>query len=293
MINEDILNFIENDLYQKYGHKIEITGQQSVSGGSINASYKLNTQSGNFFAKLNDAGAYPGMFEKEKKGLELLKGAGELFIPKVISTGEVGTQSYILMEHVDSDVSHPSFWSEFGKSLARLHKHSNEEFGLDHDNYIGSLPQYNDSRETWTAFFAEMRLGVQCKMARDSGKIDGTVVSNFEKLYPSLENLFPEEKPALIHGDLWSGNFMVGPDGGPCIIDPAVYYGHREMDLGMSALFGGFDRQFYLSYHEEYSLEKGWEERLDLANLYPLMVHVNLFGGGYLGQVKNILKKFV
>jgi fructosamine-3-kinase len=173
-----------------------------------------------------------------------------------------------------------------------MHRHTADSFGLDHDNYIGSLPQYNQKRENWPAFFAEMRLEPQMKMARDEGRMDASDQRSFEKLYERLDRIFPEEPPALVHGDLWSGNYMVGPEGEPYILDPAVYYGHREMDLGMSTLFGTFGDAFYRSYDAEYPLEKGWEERSDLANLYPLMVHVNLFGGGFASEVRTILRRF-
>jgi fructosamine-3-kinase len=129
------------------------------------------------------------------------------------------------------------------------------------------------------------------KMARNSGEVNQQTVNQFEFLYHRLENLIPAELPSLLHGDLWSGNYMVDEIGNPCIIDPAVYYGHREVDLAMTRLFGGFPEAFYSGYHHAYPLENGWEQRPDIHNLYPLMVHVNLFGGGYISDVKRILNR--
>lgn len=136
------------------------------------------------------------------------------------------------------------------------------------------------------------RLQPLVKLAYDSGLLDGQDARRMEILYKKLPEILPVEPPSLIHGDLWSGNYMVGNDGNPCIIDPAVYYGHREMDIAMSKLFGGFSPEFYRAYNEEYPMVKGWEKRVELNQLYPLLVHVNLFGEGYNRQVRQILKDY-
>lgn len=263
-----------------------------VGGGSINDAYALATSRSHYFLKVNQAERFPGMFEAESSGLRLMKESGEIGVPEPYSTGQEADEAFILMEFVEGGRADRGFWERFGKELARMHRHRSDRFGLDHDNYIGSLPQYNDRRDDWATFFAELRLEPQMRMAREHDKMDASDHRAFEKLYERLDRLFPKESPALIHGDLWSGNYMVGLEGTPYIVDPAVYYGHREMDLGMSTLFGRFDDAFYRAYDEEYPLETGWEERLDLANLYPLMVHVNLFGGGFASEVRAILKRF-
>jgi len=163
---------------------------------------------------------------------------------------------------------------------------------LDHNNYIGSLHQSNQKHDKWVSFFIEERLNPQLKLAYDSGKINSSILEKFEVMFLVLEEIFPVEKPSLLHGDLWSGNLMTDNFGNPCLIDPAVYFGFREMDLAMTTLFGGFDSEFYESYQRINHLETGWQERFDICNLYPLLVHVNLFGEGYLSSVKNILKRF-
>lgn len=283
---------IGNIISKKTGKSCQVLSSNSVSGGSINQAKKLKTNCGDFFVKLNSANRFPGMFEAETKGLNLLRSANELFIPQVIAFGEENEEQYLLMEYIEAKRTISNFWEDFGQSLARLHKHSNSYFGLDHDNYIGSLPQANDQKESWADFFIEMRLKPQIKMARNMGLLSQSHVSHFDGLFKELPSLFPNEPPALLHGDLWSGNYMISPEGKACIMDPAVYYGHREMDLGMSQLFGGFQQDFYTHYNEEYPLENGWTKRLDICNLYPLLVHVNLFGRGYVSQVESVIKKY-
>jgi len=283
---------IKKKLTEYAGTVVMIDSFSSVGGGSINQTYKVSTNEGNFFVKKNSASQYPQMFEKEAQGLKILKEAKVIDIPKIIDTGESENHSFLILKFIRSGKKTNSFWDDFGMQLAGLHKHTENFFGLDHDNYIGSLHQHNNKHNTWSDFYREERLEKQVRLARNKGSIDKGTVSEFDRFYSKLDNIFPEEPPALLHGDLWGGNFMVNSNGEPVIIDPAVYYGHREMDLGMSQLFGGFDAQFYKSYNKSYPLENGWEERLDYCNLYPLMVHVNLFGGGYLQSVKAILKRF-
>lgn len=286
-IKQSLISFFS----RSYGKADEIKAS-AVSGGSINETYKIEIPAGKFFLKYNDAARYPGMFEKEAAGLKLLGSAGEIGVPEVLHTGEAGSYSYLLLNFIEQARETANFWEEFGKRLAGLHSHKADRFGLDHDNYMGSLYQYNTFHDEWVEFFVEERLEPQVKLAREDSKIGRQDVSAFERLYARLHEIFPETKPSLVHGDLWSGNFMVNSSGQACLIDPAVYYGHPEVDLAMSTLFGGFSSKFYDAYTNYNPLEKGWQQRLDYYNLYPLMVHVNLFGGSYLGSVQRILRKF-
>lgn len=279
-------------LSDKVGVICEISNARPLSGGSINNAFKLETDQGLFFMKYNHASIYPGMFDTEAKGLQLLFDAGEIRIPKVIASGEQDEYSFLILEYIDSASKRPDFWEAFGRKLASLHQHSSQYFGLDHDNYIGSLPQSNNKHEKWVDFFREERLLVQMEMAAGTGLLSGSMRRSFELLFKRLDEIFPVEPPSLIHGDLWSGNYMVDDKGEACIIDPAVYYGHREMDIGMSRLFGVFGSGFYESYNEDWPMAPGWRERIEICNLYPLMVHVNLFGAGYLGSVESILRRF-
>jgi len=279
-------------LINQLGFNIELNSTQSVGGGDINKAYHLNTSVGDFFVKKNSACRFPHMFQKEAQGLKILADANEIPVPGVITFGEEDDVAFLVLKFIKSSGKSENFWDDFGKRLANLHQHTNDHFGLDHDNYIGSLHQSNRKHDNWTDFFREERLDFQVKMARDHGNAGNDTVRAFERFYRKLDEIFPVEAPSLIHGDLWGGNYMINEKGEAVIIDPAVYYGHREMDMGMSKLFGGFSADFYVAYNQQYPLENGWQERLDYCNLYPLMVHVNLFGGGYLNSVKSILRNF-
>ncbi len=288
MLSGKLKKSAEKELGSSLNKPVSIISSSSISGGCINHAFKIDTTIGEFFLKHNNASLYPEMFSAEEQGLRLLRDAGEIFIPRPICSGEDGTNSFLILDFVRDGTRVNNFWDAFGVSLARLHQHTADKFGLDHNNYIGSLPQSNMQHISWTDFFICERLEPQIKKA----DLDKGIHDKFTRLFGLLPNIFPKEPPALLHGDLWNGNYMVGEDGQPVIIDPAVYYGHREMDIGMTMLFGGFDRMFYDSYNQEYPLEHGWESRLDICNLYPLLVHVNLFGGSYINQVKSILGKF-
>jgi len=283
---------IENIIAKLLGDNVQIINTIPLAGGSINESFKVNTNNGVYFIKKNSSSQFPQMFEKEVSGLKTLRDANEIIIPKTIGVAESAAESFLMLEFIESGIRAKHFWEIFGHQLANLHNHTSDFFGLEIDNYIGSLQQTNKKHSNWSDFFREERLEKQVILARNSGLIDKSVVTSFDKFYNHLYDLFPVEPASLLHGDLWNGNFMVNKAGLPVIFDPAVYYGHREMDLGMSKLFGGFDEQFYTSYNKHHPLENGWEERLDYYNLYPLMVHVNLFGSGYVQSVKSIISKF-
>lgn len=275
-------------------HLGEIVKTQALSGGDINEVYRIDFDSEKSYClKLNNADRFSGMFEAEHKGLDLLRQNSSFIIPKVIQTGTVLQQSYLLMNYIPRGLKRGPFLEKFGRSLAEMHQTSSPTFGLDHDNYIGSLVQVNQTFESWSDFFRETRLIPQLKIARNLARVNTETIRLFDRLFSKLQDLFPVENPALIHGDLWNGNQMSSMDGSPVLIDPAVSFSHREMDLAMMKLFGGFDQRIFEVYQEVFPLEKGWRERTELCNLYPLMVHVNLFGGHYVHQVQGILKAYV
>lgn len=264
-----------------------------VGGGSINDARKIETSEGVFFAKLNDAGLFPGMFEAEMDGLLFLQKHCAFNIPKPTATGRTGDIQWIVMEYIVAAAKSETYWEDFGIQLAHLHQQSAPTFGYDKSNYLGSLPQLNTPNASWPEFFVEQRIRPQLKLAVEKEEISGEMQRLLEKLCSRPERYFSVEKPAALHGDLWTGNFSTDPSGNATIFDPAVYYGHREMDLAMSRLFGSFDHRFYLAYHDTYPLEPGWEERVHIANLYPLLAHLNIFGGSYSGQIMSILRRYI
>ncbi len=284
--------FFENILFNALGLEAELKGYQYVSGGCINNAVRLDTADGPFFLKWNEA-ADQDMFEKEYKGLQQLIKTDGLAVPKPIQFGEYEQKTYLLLEYLRVHRQSSDYWEELGRGLAHIHAHTQATFGFGHDNYIGRLHQRNAATSNWIDFFIEHRLEVQLGLALYNGHIDKTYADRFRLLYSVLPEQLPQEKPALIHGDLWSGNVMPGHHGHPTIFDPAVYYGHREMELAFTRLFGGFDKQFYLTYNEVFPLMPGFTQRADLYNLYPLLVHVNLFGTSYLSGIDRTLRQYI
>lgn len=270
-----------------------ITGSRFVSGGSINIAYELQTSGGKYFLKVNHKALYPGMFAAEAAGLKLLTKTNTVKVPVIVLQGDAGNESFLLLEWVDARRGSVQATQNLGAQLAQMHRNTADQFGLDHDNYIGSLPQSNGKHDKWSDFFIQERLQPMVSLAADKRLLEYADAGNFEKLYTKLPELFDEEEPALLHGDLWSGNYLTTPADEPYLIDPAVYYGHREVDLAMTALFGGFSNEFYIDYNEAFPLAKGWQQRADLWNLYPLLVHLNLFGAGYLGRVRDAVKSYL
>jgi protein-ribulosamine 3-kinase len=283
---------ISKILTSKFDEEVRIFSFLPLSGGDINSAAKIESSHGNFFLKWNDFDRFPLMFQKEAKGLNLLREAKCIRIPEVIKAADAGDFSFLMLEFIETGSANDESFKNLGEGLARLHSNSQNYFGLDHDNYIGSLAQSNKKHEDWISFFAEERIAPQLRLAFDSNLIDKGVLNASERLFKVLSEIFPDEASALLHGDLWSGNYLMDDQANPCLIDPAIYNGHREMDIAMTKLFGGFSTQFYEAYNATFSLEKDWEKRVEICNLYPLLVHVNLFGSSYVQQVKSILHRF-
>ncbi len=281
---------LKKQLLEKHG--IPIVRMVAESGGDINRAYRIQSKDRDYFLKFNQS-APNDFFEKEAAGLQELKNAGtQLHIPEVIASGrpDANTPGFLLMEYVNSGRSGDSFL--LGTELARLHSTKRELYGLSIDNYIGSLPQKNDQKSDWISFFTENRIAPQLEMAFNSGKLSPAILRNWKRLVKELPSIFPLSKPSLIHGDLWSGNYLFDENGSAVLIDPAVYYGHPEMDLAFTRMFGGFSEDFYRGYKSVSPLEPGFSERVPIYNLYPLLVHVNLFGGHYTSQLEQILHQF-
>ena len=266
----------------------EVLEYSSLSGGSINNVYLLKTTLGERVIKLNKASEFPGMFEAEKEGLESLRSSKTIDVPEAFSCGTINSTSYLLLEYKQEGKPLPDFPRIFAEDLAALHKNSAPEFGFHSSNYIGSLPQYNGKETTAADFYIHQRIEPQIKMASERG----FSFYDLPTIYKNMATEIPNEKPALIHGDLWSGNYLVNSDGRPCLIDPAVCYGPREMDLAMMKLFGGFSEEIFRNYEELFPLEPGFQQRIPLWQLYYLLVHLNIFGSSYLSRVTGILNTY-
>lgn len=293
MPEDAFLVFACEVMSQYLGKEVGQISYKRLTGGCINEAFKLETSEGNYFLKHNRVD-FEVQFEKEAKTLELLRNAHALKVPEVFQIGVHRQRSYLLTEFIQSGTPESNFWGNFGENLARLHHTISEncQFGLPFDNYIGELPQKNNYHKNWIDFFVENRLEVQAKLALNNQLITSDFLRQFQKIYKHLPNLLVEEPPSLIHGDLWSGNFLCSSDGKAALIDPAVYYGNREIELAFTQLFGGFASTFYESYQNTWPLQPGFKERVAIYNLYPLMVHVNLFGTSYLSGVKEVIRRY-
>jgi len=284
--------YYEKILFLSLGQNPEIKQARLIAAGNINQGICLETSSGSFFLKTNFE-SDPKIFEKEADGLKVLRTNCPLQVPEVFHLGKVEDRNYLLMEWISADKTNPVYWQELGMGLAQLHMATQELFGYSQNNYIASLVQINSAKSTWHEFFIENRLEPLAGKAYYEGLISLDFLKKFKKTYPIIENIFPKEKPSLLHGDLWSGNIMRGKNGSPSLIDPAVYYGHREMDLAFSRMFGGFEDEFYQSYETVFPLEPDFEERIPVYNLYPLLVHLLLFGKSYLSGIERTVNKLI
>lgn len=292
VLNEVLKKAIEKQFRQNSGKEIIIKNIYAVTGGDTSTSYRLECNGDSFFLKCMESHSYPDIFEKELAGLQLLADSKSIAIPKPLFIGKTADTVYLVAEFIAKQPPEDDFWEIFAEKMATLHQQTAPQFGLDTDNYIGTLPQSNKQHTSWTEFYGRERIEPLVRKCIDQQLLDKAISSSCETLCKKLPEIFPVELPALVHGDLWGGNYLAGPGGQPYIFDPAVYYGNREMDLAMTRLFGGFDRRFYWHYEEIYPLAHGWQERISLCQLYPLLVHAVLFGGGYVQRVKNILSAY-
>jgi fructosamine-3-kinase len=270
----------------------KVVAARAVGGGDINRADAVTLADGRrLFVKTN-AHEPAGMFAAEARGLAWLAEARALRVPEVVAVGP----GFLALELVVAAAPARDFDERLGRGLAALHRFGAPRFGLDHDNCIGRLPQDNTpaSEPGWAAFYRARRLEPQLRRAADDGLASSRMRRGFERLFAELDDLVgPAEPPARLHGDLWGGNLLCDDAGLPCLCDPAVYGGHREIDLAMMRLFGGFGARAFAAYDEAWPLAEGAAARVALYQLYPLMVHVNLFGGGYVGQVEATLDRLV
>lgn len=284
-MDKSIYDTIEKNL------KIKIRSSRSVGGGCINDAEVIVDNKGNSYFLKKNLNSPPDMFFKEANGLNELAKASVIRIPKPILVDE----NFLLLEHIKSSPKSKNFDANFGIAFAKLHKYTNKEFGFFEDNYIGSTPQKNipdnDEKTNWIKFYLNKRILFQFRLIEKKGYADSKLRKGIKFIEDNIENILSgsENIPSLLHGDLWSGNYITDENGEACLIDPAVYYGNREADLAMTKLFGGFSSTFYKSYQEEFPLPDGYEYRENIYKLYHLMNHLNLFGGSYYYQTISIL----
>ncbi len=273
-----------------------VVGARGVGGGCIHRAELIELDDGRTLFVKSNARASPGMFESEAAGLRALDAVGVIRVPRDVRVGETGDLSFLLMEAIDEGRSRAGFSRRFGRALAQQHRAGRgESFGFDGNNFIGATPQPNPRTGDWVDFFREHRLGFQLDLARRSGLSDRTLDSLGDRLLDRLGEWIdlPEEPACLIHGDLWSGNYLVDAAGEPVLVDPAVYYAHREAELAMTRLFGGFGNGFYEAYDEAWPLPPGTGERQEIYGLYHLLNHLNLFGSGYHSRCVSTLRALV
>lgn len=270
------------------GRPFDHQSTQSLGGGCINAAYSLSDGEQTFFVKQNSADRLD-MFEAEAAGLDEIARTGTIRVPEPVCTGQVGSVSYIVMEYVAFGGRGDA--RQAGQALADMHRATRDRFGWDRNNTIGSTPQLNRQCDDWIEFWRDRRLGYQLELAARNGY---GLEREGERLLGRLSDLIDHAPaPSLLHGDLWGGNLGYDRVGSPVIYDPAVYYGDREADLAMTELFGGFGGDFYAAYNDAWRLDAGYSVRKVLYNLYHILNHLNLFGGGYLGQAQNMMRRLL
>lgn len=266
----------------------------SAGGGDINRAARAELADGTSVFVKHRPGAPAGTYAVEADGLSWLAKAGALRIPRVRGVRDDSEPRALVLEWIERGRRGPSHDEELGRGLAALHAAGADRFGYPIDNLIGSIPQPNERRPDWPRFYGEQRVLAMTATAIDNGRLPASFGARAGRLATRLPELLgPPEPPARLHGDLWSGNAIADSAGMPVLVDPAVYGGHREMDLAMMRLFGGFSDRVFAAYEEAAPLAPGAPERVPLYQLYPLLVHVVLFGGGYVGSVDRALRDYV
>ena len=281
---------IVNSIEAATGASFKIGHLDTCDGGCINHAVILSNGNRSYFVKLNDA-CKLDMFEAEAAGLQAIANTKTIQAPRPITQGSACGSAFLVLEALDFGTGNTDAWFQMGQQLAAMHRHTSNHFGWHRDNTIGSTRQINTKAKHWDAFFRDQRLGYQLKLARQNGYLfKGT-----EALISTIPQLLEGHKPdaSLLHGDLWSGNVGFTTCGNPAIYDPASYYGDRETDLAFSEYFGGFPAAFYQGYHTTWPLPPDYPKRKRLYNLYHVLNHANLFGGGYANEAQGMINQLL
>jgi len=293
MISSELHNAILSRLSQARPTPDKNLKCSPVGGGSINQAFSLSFSEHRLFCKINSASKFPRLFEKEKNGLGFIQQKQLIRTAEIIDCFETSDHQVLILDWIEEGERTERFWKKFGGQLAKLHAVTHAEFGFTEDNYMGSVPQANQWSASWVDFFVSRRLQPLVMKCSATGLLSNELVKTFEKLYEVLPTVFDmNQKPALLHGDLWSGNFMCNRNSEPVLIDPAVYFGVPAVDLGMTTLFGGFRKEFYEAYNYYTPFPSNYEEQWQICNLYPLLIHLLLFGRSYLHQIEMTVNQF-
>ncbi|WP_127474755.1 fructosamine kinase family protein [Sulfurivermis fontis] len=289
-MGSSIWNSLAEAICRASGIPFVLRGRHGVGGGCINSTHVLEDGARRWFVKLNDATRLD-MFAAEAAGLSELAASHTVRVPRPLCHGVAAGQAFLVLEWLD--LSGSGAQELLGRQLAAMHGVTREEYGWWRDNTIGSTPQPNEQSMDWMEFMCERRLGHQLDLAVQAG--NRRLHRRGEELLDRMPDLFTDYTPAasLLHGDLWSGNYAVTAAGEPVLFDPAVYYGDREADLAMTELFGGFGPRFYAAYNEAWPLDPGYKVRKTLYNLYHILNHYHMFGGGYGQQAERMIDQLL
>ncbi len=272
---------------------VKVYSLHHLGGGEVNQSYKLVADSGVYYIKTHVFKQFPRYFEKEKSGLLALKNANALDVCHPVGIQELGPNTFLVLDFIQSTAPRKDFYSELGVGLAKQHLLSNRYFGYSEDNYLKQCIQINHRMSNWGEFFIKYRLLNNVKIVADKYNLSIEILRLFDLFFDLVAYAFPQEPPALLHGDFWKEHVTTNAEGLPCLLNPSVYYGHREMDLAMSKLVGSFPPEFYEAYHSVYPLQTDWEIRLDFCKMYYHLVHFNIYGQAYFPSIQNLLNKWV
>ncbi len=268
---------------------------RAVSGGCISDANRVAVGAARggtklLFVKRNDE-SFLDNFRCEMDGLVRLREPAAIAVPQPIAVGAAQGSAWLVTEWIDPGARRVDFFASFGRHLAELHRRTlGQRIGLDRDNYLGSARQCNSAKDRWPAFVAENRIGFQLRWAKDQGLVSDPLADDCQRIIDAIDSLLEgrEDRTSLLHGDLWSGNYLSDAEGQPVIIDPAIHYGCREAEFGMLRLFGSCPSEFFEAYHDAFPLPDGWQRRVRVYVLYHLLNHLNLFGRGYLGQCQSV-----
>lgn len=286
------MNALE-DILRQLGDPSPILEQKPLSGGDINEAYYVKTREQEYFAKQN-RNVSPYFFQAEARGLELIRATESIHVPKVYHYDENERgDTWLVLEYIPGSSSSALTTERLGERLSRMHARGGEGYGFDQPTFVGEILQENGMTPSWAAYYRDERLLPQLRRAEDSGKLQGERRKRAFHLIEHLDKWIPD-KPgsSLLHGDLWAGNWMAGPDDTPYLIDPSVLYGDRLMDLSFTELFGGYPPNFYDAYHEQFPIPDYYEDVKPLYQLFYLLVHLNIFGEAYGGAVDRVLRSY-